>query len=283
MPVIQKVGQFIDTLAEFGLALWRNWKGFVSGTLLLGAPLTLYQLKTKADVPLAYFLGVLFVGFLVACFLAWHEEHQKREDLGRKLSALRLDGDDGSAALLLRDNAQLRDALDDTKDRLGEVQQALTGLQKSAWRQLDQYDVMIAAKLFKDSVGGEGGEARKHAYYVYAVPTVPDSATVAAHVIEALERMDLHPHRDDGRNIPASAYPLMHMGVFVIGNEQGRVERELVEMLRRMKVGEVVSAVQYVVPEKSTPYDGFPIWIVIGDDGKALQGTAAKRSITRPV
>jgi len=77
MPVKHRVSGFLDDLGEFGLALWRRWVAFVTGSLVMALGLALYERFTK-PIPNVYYVGMLFVGFLVAAFLAWKGERVGR-------------------------------------------------------------------------------------------------------------------------------------------------------------------------------------------------------------
>jgi hypothetical protein len=113
VPLKERTTKFFDELGEFVLALTRHWVAFVSGNVVMALVLMLYE-RFHKPIPNTYYVVMLVVGFVVAGYAAWLEEHRKHaESKGpRPEIAIRWihDGDDDSKPLVKFYNGGSTDA-----------------------------------------------------------------------------------------------------------------------------------------------------------------------------
>jgi hypothetical protein len=263
MPVLQKLGAFADTLAEFTIAVfWRHWRAFVSGTLCFGVPLAIYERLSGTDVPIRYYGVVLFIGFVIACFLAWNEEYEKRP-AGRQSDSVPWWHFMRTREQLRRDIAARDETIEQQQaqiDALGGIVRRLGNeLQATKPRSIKPIDSVIASKILMEDVGNE---LRKRDIRICPNAIVHDSNKVAAHIKMALEYIGLHPTIDNN-GLPRRDYPLQDFATWVVGRKDGEVERGLMKMLESL--GLPSYGVDYVVHDRYPKYDDFTIWILVGD------------------
>lgn len=79
MPLKERTTKFFDELGEFVWALTRHWVAFVTGNVVMALALMLYE-RFQKPIPNIYYVGMLGVGFIVAAYAAWLEEHRKRTE-----------------------------------------------------------------------------------------------------------------------------------------------------------------------------------------------------------
>jgi hypothetical protein len=89
MPLPAKITNALDTLGEFLYALIRHWRAFLSSSLIVGALLNVYERASGKSIALSYYLGLLLVGLVVACFTVWLEEYNRRLSVEQQLAASR--------------------------------------------------------------------------------------------------------------------------------------------------------------------------------------------------
>ncbi len=173
----------------------------------------------------------------------------------------------------MKTREQLRSELKRATDDLAAAKEEITNLRadlaQTKPRTLDHVKLMNAAGQLLTAAGLE---LRKHAIYIYPVPTVHDSSVVAHRLKEALEYIDLHPQiRNSGPT--KHELPFMEFGTWVFGDSTRLVERALGEWLRS------IGLPSQVVDRRNEPhhprYDGFEIWIAVGnsmelDDAKLI-------------
>jgi hypothetical protein len=87
MHLRKRLNEVAGAIGEFLVGLVSHWLGFVGGSVVVGTGLGLYERFVHA-LPNVYYVGVLFVGFLVAAFLTWRGERDARGKLEKRLAEL---------------------------------------------------------------------------------------------------------------------------------------------------------------------------------------------------
>ena len=140
------------------------------------------------------------------------------------------------------------------------AEQLAAEIAKSKPRAFDRLEMLAATNVLLENTGPD---LRKHAIYIYPVPTVHDSAIVANRLKEALEFIDLHPQmRDEGPD--RRDFPLLEFGTWVIGDSQRLAERWLGKWLETIGLQAHVADMQSRAMS-SPHYSGVEIWITVGD------------------
>lgn len=227
------------------LSLISNWT-----TLLSGVPQPWRSYLQNPNTP--------WVLLLICFSVLWWNVHNPTSNTALQLA---LDGLRTRDDELKRADVAKQRTIENQQVELADLKSELAALESdhkaSKPRNPDRIEMLRGI----DQLLANGVDLRKHAIYIYPVPTVHDSGVVANRIKEALEHIDLHPHIKDG--LTKSDLPFMEFGTWVYGDSSRSAERALASWLT--SVGLHAHTVDIEDQPGGPKYNGFEIWIAVGD------------------
>ena len=152
------------------------------------------------------------------------------------------------------------------RDLEGTVEQLAENVRKLEPRKLERLQLFRSMEELSKRAGTA---LLQHNIRICPVPTVHDSATLAAQLREGFEHVGSHAVIDESGPQAEywTAYVLREFGIWVDGNSGRDLEGWIAATLRGL--GMVASLGDLVAPDKYPPYNGFEIWVVVGNDGES--------------